>query len=163
MAKYLSAVAGIYQDIRRRFANKMKNLFYYNAYGLNITSELFLPDLVTNHSNSDVFIHEKKNGAPPGCNNNRKWSLKISEDKNASLYIKDQATFNVHAGKEITVETAKNADDVLIRQYIMGIIFGILHYRSLLPGVNRLWLVILSRYLLVPTTEVKFYVEVANG
>ena len=34
---------------------------------------------------------------------------------------------------------------------------------GLKPGGNRVWLVILSHYRLVPTTEVKIYVEVANG
>ena len=108
----------------------MKDLFYYSAYGLNITSELLLPELEANDSNSDVFIYEKKNGTRSDGNMKRLWRLKISEEKkSASLFIKNQATFNIREGKEITVYTEKNSDDQLIRQYIMGIIFGILLYQ----------------------------------
>jgi hypothetical protein len=64
----------------------MKDLFYYNAYGLNITSELLLPELEANDSNSDVFIHEKKNGTRSDGNMNRPWRLKISEEKKTHPY-----------------------------------------------------------------------------
>ncbi len=107
----------------------MKDLFRYNAYGLNIASELLLPELVAGHSDSDLFIREKKNGTCSDGNMDRRWKLEISEDNSASLSIKDHATFYIREGKEVTVFTTKNADDRLIRQYIMGIVFGILLYQ----------------------------------
>lgn len=110
-------------------------LRYYKAYGLNILSELELPELL--HGNpegkTDVCIRfgeipEKLKNA----NNVDSWSQ--IRGNHFQLNIEETARYRAIAGEKIIIQPLDNTDLINVRLYLLGTVFGaILHQRNIVP------------------------------
>jgi len=108
-------------------------MYKYNAYGLNINSEIFLPELIRKESsdpdiiitigNVDPFIEEALNEGSY-----------FRETKNAKYrFWDDIGKFKIQNGNNIIVDPAKAVDKILLRKFILGTIFAnLLNQRGLL-------------------------------
>ncbi len=107
--------------------NKMK--YYYKVYGLNIESEIKIPELIIlekeNEPNIDVTIYIDK--MPESINIAKEQGILEGFRKNEMwFYVKGIATYYIKNGKEIVVEPYRNIDDHYIKTYILGSAFGLL-------------------------------------
>lgn len=107
--------------------NKMK--YYYKVYGLNIESEIKIPELIIlekeNEPNIDVTIYIDK--MPESINIAKEQGrLEGFRKKEMWFYIKDIATYYIKNGQEIVIEPYINIDNHYIKTYILGSAFGLL-------------------------------------
>ena len=107
--------------------NKMK--YYYKVYGLNIESEIKIPELIIlekeNEPNIDVTINIDK--MPESINIAKEQGILEGFRKNEMwFYVKGIATYYIKNGKEIVVEPYRNIYDHYIKTYILGSAFGLL-------------------------------------
>lgn len=106
-----------------------KKKYYYKVYGLNIESEIKMPELVVldkeDITNFDVIVSigtmpnsinvAKEQGFLEGFKKNEMW-----------FYIKDIATYYIKNGQDIIVEPYRDIHDHYIKTYILGSAFGLL-------------------------------------
>ena len=107
--------------------NKMK--YYYKVYGLNIESEIKIPELIIlekeNEPNIDVTIYIGKMAEGINIAKNQ-GVLEGFRKKEMWFYIKGIATYYIKNGREIVVEPYRDIDDYYIKTYILGSAFGLL-------------------------------------
>lgn len=104
-------------------------MFMYSAYGLRIKSFMPLPELVlTTESEWDISIDIGSTGCIPVEALGKQWYLKITPTQ-AVVYLPDLVTFRVCEGVRILIDAAPNADEAIIRSYLVGMVMGILLYQ----------------------------------
>jgi len=108
-------------------------MYKYYAYGLNIHSEIFLPELIYKESSVPDIIITIGNVDPfreVALNE----GLYFRETKNAKYrFWDDIGKFKISNGNRIIVDPAKSVDKKLLRMYILGTIFAnLLNQRGLL-------------------------------
>jgi hypothetical protein len=107
----------------------MKGMFMYSAYGLRIKSFMPLPELLlTAESEWDISIDIGSTGCIPVEALSKQWYLKITPTQ-AVVYLPDLVTFRVCEGVRILIDAAPNADEAIIRSYLVGMVMGILLYQ----------------------------------
>lgn len=103
--------------------------FKYRVYGLNIESELELPELIkldeTNNDNIDVSI--SYGSAPEDLKQqiNETTCVSINRD-NLCVYVKDIAVYQVLDGNKIIIDPLKEKDNERIKSFLLGWSFGVL-------------------------------------
>jgi len=108
-------------------------MFHYRAFGVNIASELLLPELMISGEGEGVRIIS---GIVPEKIDNPKAEGVCYQAAPGIflLNIKDVARFLVKQGTEITIEPSPNAAPEDIRLFLLGSCFGaLLHQRGFLP------------------------------
>lgn len=112
-------------------------MFFYNAYGLRIQSDLPLPQLLVSDYNldkgsailGDVFIHLQLDYSlhtdPPG-KENAYW--KISRES-AALIIRGLGTFHIRQGREITIQPSEYFDEQMIQAVIINAVMAIVLFQ----------------------------------
>lgn len=102
--------------------------FYYRVYGLNIESEICIPQFTAidniNEVNIDTKIYYKrasieikeaiKNGTKTRFTYNDMW-----------FYVENLAIYRVYDGDKIEVELYDNADLYMVNMYILGTVLGL--------------------------------------
>ncbi|WP_052055287.1 hypothetical protein [Myxosarcina sp. GI1] len=110
-------------------------MYSYIAYGLRITSGIFLPELLSNNSGEgrvDVTIGFGFLNPPPLQATSSECYCHISKQE-AYLYWKDGGTFLVRNGCEIVIEAIPNVSEQVLRIYLLGAALGLLlHQRGLM-------------------------------
>lgn len=113
---------------------QLASLFKYSAFGINIQSEIELPELPAGFFDVyDVSIHwgnnpEKLNGAKGSG------VLYQAKKDDFLLRLNTVGSYRVQNGKTITVERLNSATDEEIRLFLLGSAFGaMIHQRELLP------------------------------
>lgn len=107
-------------------------IYAYRAYGLNIRSQLALPELVAagGESSADVRIGFGAAGRAPG--ETGEGVVHASPDR-VILAYPGVADFCIEGGRQIVIEAQSAADPHLLRTYLLGPALGILlHQRQLL-------------------------------
>lgn len=112
--------------------------FFYTAFGLTISSEFELPELLTHDAPSDLSHGDitiqfgtvpEHLEAPTG----RGVLYEISPEQ-FLLNLTDTARYLVSNGASISIERAPNVPDSQVRLYLLGSVFAaLLHQRGALP------------------------------
>lgn len=114
---------------------KQKTMFSYYAYGLNIQSELYIPEFIQIETNSakeyDVSIYidresEPENHLPSSID--EPWYVNIGLE-NAVFFLKELGLIQIQNGNRIKIITAPEVADEFIRAYLVGSIMAILLYQ----------------------------------
>ena len=101
--------------------------YYYKVYGLNVESEILVPELsiLSKEEQSDIHIKISygimpedikvsiNNGQRSKYERNRMW-----------FYINNVATFYIYDGKNIVIEPCEITDPQLVKVYILGSVLG---------------------------------------
>lgn len=103
----------------------MKKQHIYTAYGLLFSSELLLPELLEADGTPDIYI---KLGKVPDTLVNPTGSGKLFQATPNEFLLKHDniAGFYVNGGNEIIIEPATADNDLEIRLYLLGSVFGAL-------------------------------------
>lgn len=104
-------------------------MFKYRAFGLNIHSEIFLPELAVNESaNSDLIIRRGKFDIPSGESIVEGENFRATED---SIYRfwDEIGKFKVSNGNKIIIGPAKDVNEVVLRSFILGTVMATLLYQ----------------------------------
>ncbi|MBN1415442.1 MAG: hypothetical protein JW973_10100 [Bacteroidales bacterium] len=107
--------------------------FVYRVYGLNIESEIELPELISNHNcepNAWIKIGKVPEHIPNITGSGPFYEMSPND---FLLRIKNIAKYRVQYGKSITVEAHERADPDEIRLFLLGSTIGaLLHQRGML-------------------------------
>jgi len=109
-------------------------IFSYSAFGINIKSEIELPELPPgNFSTHDVEIQWGNN--PGELTDVKGRGVLYQAKKNDFLFrLNSVGSFRVQHGSSITVEKLDSATDEEIRLFLLGSAFGaMIHQREMLP------------------------------
>lgn len=112
----------------------LKNCFSYQVHGFTIHSEIECPELAPERNdNPDVRVcfgslsHIPLDEERQGTNN-------FTGEGTMLLNIRGVARFSVRNGEEIVIDPCPEAEESLLRLFLLGTAFGcILHQRRLLP------------------------------
>jgi serine kinase of HPr protein (carbohydrate metabolism regulator) len=104
-------------------------MYFYQAYGLGIYSNMALPELVPAEVNGDVFIQLKE----PNEGENIKTGInqllvKINKQR-AVVSTKNIGTFVIREGSQVEITPVLQADTSSIRSFVIGTIMGIVLYQ----------------------------------
>lgn len=108
-------------------------MYKYHAYGLNIHSEIFLPELVDNESHpADLII--KYGEVDPFEGKTVREGVNFRETGYAKYRFWDEiGIFKISSGNQIIVQPAKDVEKVILRKFILGTVFAnLLHQRGFL-------------------------------
>lgn len=111
----------------------MNQLFYYQAYGLNIESSVFCPELMPGDP-IKIDVRFRLGTVPQNLNAAIIHTPHIQINQNQVLIqIKEVGTFLISQGQDILIELHQNANENTVRLYLLGMIMGILlHQRQFL-------------------------------
>lgn len=107
----------------------MSKMFKYKSYGLNIHSEIFLPELARcNSDKHDLMILKGNFDEFSGKSVVEGENFRVTED---SIYRfwDDIGKFKVTNGNKIIVEPAKDVNEVILRSFILGTVMASLLYQ----------------------------------
>lgn len=114
-------------------SKSLKNMYFYQAYGLKIKSALLLPELISGQEiDADVIVQLTKLQHSPLKTDSTPHCYQLTEQ---GMYIhwEGVGTFLVREGKEILIEPVPEADEDRLRLFILGAAIGvILHQRGFL-------------------------------
>ncbi|GAB4303355.1 MAG: hypothetical protein Kow0068_25700 [Marinilabiliales bacterium] len=108
-------------------------MYFYRAFGLGISSEIELPELISSDSGNDVIIVTGK--TPDKLESPIKTGIRYEAAENQFLLTVDNvARYYVTNGKQIIVEPYNNNDMASIRLFLLGSAFGaLIIQRNLIP------------------------------
>lgn len=102
----------------------------YRLYGLNVRSELELPELRPHGEAATPDVVVRLGGVADAFDHD---GLHVSGE-DATLSVKGIARYRIRGGHEIVVESAREIPPRNVRLYLLGSAFGaLLHQRGLLP------------------------------
>ncbi len=113
-----------------RKTQKLMLTNYYNAYGLDIKSDIVLSGMMPGVKGKvDVRIRYRD---VPAAGSNNEWMVQVAPGQFV-FTVEDVARYLILDGHEIWVEPAPGSDGHEIRNYLLGSVFGaILHQRRIL-------------------------------
>jgi hypothetical protein len=108
-------------------------MFYYRAFGLNIASEVELPELVEGVLPADIEIHY--GNVPSSIENPLTSGVRFQASPQLFLLKVDYvARYLIKGGKEIIIQTESGTREEDVRLFLLGSAFGaLLHQREMLP------------------------------
>lgn len=111
-----------------------RNKFYYQAFCLNIASEIEIPYFMSIEEPVDIQVHIELGKVPQGIENVIFRNHECTASQNEILISKEVASFYVKNGMLIKVEKHTDSQDDIIRVYLTGSIMGLLlAQRKLIP------------------------------
>lgn len=122
------------QPLEILFSRRETSLYSYFAYGLNIKSELLIPEFTPAQGKCDVSIEIDKNSQPndylPQETLDYYWARRVTKE-NSLLYLKDKGIFLVQRGQKIVFVPVQNfpEDDPIIRLFLIETVMSILLYQ----------------------------------
>lgn len=107
-------------------------MYSYQAYGLEVRSQVELPELYAGQSGCDIAISVAQDFSPAEIVNNAVSGFEVAGDV-ATYYNKTCGVIEVRGGSEIVVAPIANVDEQLLRLIILGPAFAMaLHQRGAL-------------------------------
>jgi hypothetical protein len=102
-------------------------VFSYVAYGLGLHSTLPLPELIADEAAADILIRLDEPTAPPEFSG--VLSFTFIDPETICIRSKMGGTFWVRRGREIVIEPTLDADENLLRLFILGPALAMLLYQ----------------------------------
>ena len=99
-------------------------MYLYAAYGLNIESELILPELVAAGDGNDISILLSDSHDQEFVDKVDHTYLRADDE--ISLTIKDVATFVIRLGKEVVIHPTINVEKRTLSRYVIGPVMALL-------------------------------------
>lgn len=106
-----------------------ETMYNYTAFGLAISSEMPIPELIKSTGQPDVIVRVGKvdrERRPEAATVGRQFWATVDE---CCVFEDDIATFHVRNGREITVDPAPSAGERILRSYLLGPAFSALLYQ----------------------------------
>lgn len=106
-----------------------RTMYNYTAFGLAISSEMPIPELMESAGDPDVIVRVGKvdRGVRPDAVTEGRQFWATGEE---CCVFEDQiATFHVRGGREITVDPAPDVGERILRSYLLGPAFSALLYQ----------------------------------
>ena len=108
-------------------------MYSYTVYGLSVTSEVECPELVVGSGKPDVSIRYGQLENMP-VTKEHPWGVYAICHNQLLLNYKTAARYLVSGGNEIIIDRYPDADDDVIRLFLLGSAFGaVLHQQDYLP------------------------------
>lgn len=102
-------------------------MYYYKIYGLNVSSEKKINELVKLDNISNIDVEIKMDKIPKEKLKYFKKNSWLYVSKDISIFrIDNQGTYLIENGNKITIEEAVGCDFQLIKAYLLGTSFGLL-------------------------------------
>lgn len=115
----------------------MRDLNWYEMFGLTVTSELELPEAIASEQPSQLIdiVEIKEGPAPESLAGGRKIASWIEVAGDECLYrLENVCRMHVIAGRSITIDRFRGASDGDVRAFLFGSGLGtICHQRKLVP------------------------------
>lgn len=108
-------------------------MYYYNAYGLNICSAIYLPELIQiEETKADVVIHFNK--IDRSLLKPFRWGINLHITQEEVTFFWDEVgAMLVRDGKEIIIDPLPDVEESLIHLPLLGMVFAVmLHQRGFL-------------------------------
>jgi len=107
--------------------------YSYNAFGMNILSDILLPELQEHKGTHDVRISKRiVEGVLDGPENGMRYEC--SDPSNFIITIRKTIRFNIKDGNSIIIEIRPETDEKLIRLFLLGTAFAaLIHQKMLFP------------------------------
>jgi hypothetical protein len=103
----------------------------YVAYGLNIDSDVCLPELLPADGDADVAVRLGSRRALPVSHEE---GLVRATDEEATISFNDVGSFSIREGREIVIDPVPGVSDRLLRLVLLGPCIGaVLYQRGWLP------------------------------
>lgn len=102
----------------------------YRAFGLDVRSELSLPELPLSSSNAgDLVVLRGRLSPPAGSSDQPSW---WTDESVVRLYWPTVGSFSIRDGREVIVDPLPDADPDWVRMFLLGAAMGVaLHQRRL--------------------------------
>lgn len=108
-------------------------IYNYTAYGLNIASETYCPELKKGECEADLHIRYGSLMDIP-ITADRKWGSHVLDEERILINIENTARYLVSGGKEIIIDEYENGSEDATRLFLLGSAMGTaLHQRGVLP------------------------------
>lgn len=104
-------------------------MFKYRAYGVNISSEIYLPELIQNESEADVKIIFQSLADYSFQSAYCGEYFKVTDD-GVFLFWKDQPYIRISDGDQISIDQSINVDHNLFKTLLLGTAFAILMHQQ---------------------------------
>lgn len=100
----------------------------YSAYGLQIESELALPELCPGSATPDVVVRRRDSDSQPACPGNE--PVVVEAERGHFLYrVAGLATYVVRDGREVSIDAVAGCNEEHLRAYFLGCVLGALLYQ----------------------------------
>lgn len=108
-------------------------IYNYKAYGLNIASEIYCPELKEGEGEADIHVRYGSLMDIP-ITGERAWGPHLLDEERILINILDTARYLVFGGKEIVVDEYEAGSGDATRLFLLGSAMGTaLHQRGVLP------------------------------
>ena len=109
-------------------AEKSGDMYSYTVFGLEVCSEMPIPELVESKGEPDVIVRlgSVDRSRPDGAKAGQHFWATPDE---CCIFEDEVATFHVRAGREITVDPAPGVGERILRSYLVGPAFSALLYQ----------------------------------
>lgn len=108
-------------------------MYNYTVYGLSVASEVECPELIAGNGKPDVFVRYGRLENLP-VTGGLPWGVHAVGNNQLMLNYKKTARYLVSGGNEIIIDKFSEADDDVLRLFLLGSAFGaVLHQRGYLP------------------------------
>src|SRR3990172_12767953 len=100
-------------------AEKSGDMYSYTVFGLEVCSEMPIPELVESKGEPDVIVRlgSVDRSRPDGAKAGQHFWATPDE---CCIFEDEVATFHVRAGREITVDPAPGVAERILRSYLVG-------------------------------------------
>jgi len=102
--------------------------FYYRVYGLNLESEIYIPEftVIKNPSEKNIDATIKYNSVSKEIKEDIKNGKKNSFTHNDMWFnVDDLAIYHVYDGDKVEIELYENSDPYIVNLYILGTVLGL--------------------------------------
>lgn len=128
-----------------------ENKYYYKCYGLYIESQFLIPEFIKyKECKNDVQVMIKNGIIPKEIKNNigNKNEIRVISKSYTWFHINGVATYMVENGNKVTVEICENADEQMVRLYLMCSCLGFIMIQRDMVAIHGGTIVIDDRAVL---------------
>lgn len=131
---------------------KIKKLHYYRAYGMNINSEIELPELLVNNykecEHIDIMISYGSMPKEISCQIADGEYYNFEKDK-MWFMVRNISRYYIHSGNTIIVEPYNNSNSHDVKTFLLGSAFGMLLFQRNIVAIHGGTVVVNGQALII--------------